>query len=170
MTKKVTPGGPTAKAPQVRLERTYAASIEDVWELWTTPAGIEAWWGPDGFAVTVRQLDLRPQGELHYAMTAVAAPQIAFMKQANMPLTTESRITFVEVTPPRRLVYKHLTDFIPGVVPYDVTHVVELEASANGTRLVLTLDAMHDDVWTQRCVMGWESELGKLADLIASRC
>jgi hypothetical protein len=29
--------------------------------------------------------------------------------------------------------------------------------------------AMHDEVWTERAVMGWESELGKLAKL-AIRC
>jgi uncharacterized protein YndB with AHSA1/START domain len=137
-----------------------------VWELWTTKEGIESWGGPDGFAVTVRKLDLRPLGELHYAMTAVAAPPIEFMKQANMPLTTEARITFTEVTPPRRLVYKHLADFIPGVAPDDVDYVVELEPSANGTRLILTLDALHDEVWTQRAVMGSESELGKLAAVL----
>jgi hypothetical protein len=35
--------------------------------------------------------------------------------------------------------------------------------------MVLTLDPMHSDEWTQRSVMGWESQLGKLARVIASR-
>jgi hypothetical protein len=35
--------------------------------------------------------------------------------------------------------------------------------------MVLTLDAMHDETWTQRAVMGWESELGKLARLLETR-
>jgi uncharacterized protein YndB with AHSA1/START domain len=169
MSKKVSPDDPAARTKKVRLERTYAASIEDVWEAWTTKEGIESWWGPDGFTVSVEKLDLRVGGELLYAMTAVAAPQIAFMKQANMPLTTRSRITFTEVSPPRRLAYDHWTDFIPGVAPYDVTHVVELEPSSNGVRLTLTVDAMHDEVWTQRCVMGWENELSKLDGVLASR-
>src|SRR5436305_8401291 len=34
-----------------RLERTYAATPEEIWELWTTAAGIESWWAPDGFVV-----------------------------------------------------------------------------------------------------------------------
>jgi len=33
----------------------------------------------------------------------------------------------------------------------------------------LTLDPMHSDEWTQRAVMGHESQLGKLARLLASR-
>ena len=44
------------------IERTYPAPIQDVWELWTTKDGIESWWGPEGFAVTVHKLELRPAG------------------------------------------------------------------------------------------------------------
>jgi uncharacterized protein YndB with AHSA1/START domain len=42
------------------IERTYPASIDEAWMLWTTKAGIESWWGPEGFNVTVTSLDLRP--------------------------------------------------------------------------------------------------------------
>lgn len=156
-----------AQRRRVTLERTYDASVEDVWALWTTEEGIESWWGPDGFSVKVRKLDLRPGGELLYAMTATAQPQIEFMRRAGMPLTTEARITYTEVVPRRRLAYVHLADFIPGVEPYEVTHVVELHAAPGGVRLVLTIDAMHDEEWTQRAVAGWESELGKLGKVLA---
>jgi uncharacterized protein YndB with AHSA1/START domain len=150
----------------ITLERTYNASVEDVWALWTTKDGIESWWGPDGFAVKVRKLDLRPGGELHYAMTAVAPPQVEFMKKAGMPLTTEARLTYTEIVAPRRLAYTHVANFIPGVTPYDISHLVELHPTAEGMRLVLTFDAMHDETWTQRAQMGWESELGKLAKVL----
>jgi hypothetical protein len=60
-------------------------------------------------------------------------------------------------------------DFIPGVVPYHVTHRVELAATADGVRLVLTFDAMHDETWTQRATMGWESELDRLAGALETR-
>src|SRR5205823_13949104 len=46
--------------PKLTVERTFRASIDEVWELWTTKDGIESWWGPDGFSVAVRDLDLRP--------------------------------------------------------------------------------------------------------------
>lgn len=155
----------TAKAPRRRItmERTYQAPIEDVWDLWTTKEGIESWWGPEGFSVKVRALDLRPGGELRYAMTASGPAQVEFMKQAGMPLTTEARLTYAEIVPRRRLAYTHLADFIPGVEPYDVATVVELQETAQGVRMILSFDAMHEEVWTQRAVMGWESQLGKLA-------
>jgi len=97
---------PTAARAQFSIQRTYAASIDEAWALWTTKSGIEAWWGPEGFDVTVTSLDLRPGGELVYLMTAVAPEQVAFMKRAGMPLTSECKVTYTEVTPPSRLAYK----------------------------------------------------------------
>lgn len=170
MTNAHTPASPSAGLrKRITLERVYRADIQDVWDLWTTKDGIESWWGPGGFVVTVRKLDLRPGGELLYAMTAIDPPQVAFMKKAGMPLTTEACITFTEVVPRRRLAYVHLADFIPGVEPYDVATVVELHATSEGVRMVLTFDAMHSDEWTERAVMGWESELGKLAAVVDAR-
>jgi len=162
----------TAQAPtprkRITIERTYKAAIEDVWDMWTTKAGIESWWGPGGFAVTVRKLDLRPGGELHYSMTAVGPAQIEFMKKAGMPLAHEARLTYTEIAPPRRLAYTHLADFIPGVAPYDVDTVVELSTVAQGVRMLLSFDAMHDEQWTRMAVMGWEQELGRLARALAA--
>ena len=152
---------------RITLERVYPADVQDVWDLWTTKDGIESWWGPGGFAVTVRKLDLRPGGELLYSTTATGPSQIGFMKKAGMPLTQELRITFTEIVPLRRLAYIHLADFIPGVEPYDVATVVELQRVAEGVRMALSFDAMHSDEWTERAVMGWNSELGKLEALIA---
>jgi uncharacterized protein YndB with AHSA1/START domain len=158
----------TGARRKVTLERTFIASIEEVWDLWTTKEGLESWWGPDGFAVKVLRLDLRPGGELLYTMTAVASDQIEFMKNAGMPLTTETRVTFTEVVPPQRLAYTTLADFIPGVEPYPAATAVELFQNGDSVRLVLTQDAMHDEHWTQMAVMGWNSELDKLARVLAA--
>ncbi len=147
---------------RITLERSYKASIDDVWDLWTTKEGIESWWGPDGFRVEVRAIDLRAGGKLTYAMIASAAPQIAFMKEHGMPIVTEAHITYTEVSPKTRLAYDHLADFIPGVEAYSVLHTVELFPKASEVRMVLTIDRMHNEEWTNRAVMGWESELGKL--------
>jgi len=148
---------------KVVIERTFDARIEDVWELWTTSDGIESWWGPEGLAVKVHRLELRPGGELTYAMTATAPEQMEFLKKAGMPLTQEARVTYTEVARPRRLAFTQLADFIPNVKPYEVATKVELDTVPEGVRMILTLDAMHDDQWTRLAVMGWESELDKLA-------
>jgi uncharacterized protein YndB with AHSA1/START domain len=151
------------------MERIWLASLEDVWELWTTKEGIESWWGPEGFSVKVHALDLRAGGDMRYAMTAVDPAQVSFMKQAGMPLTTEAKLTYTEIVPGKRIAYTHRADFIPGVEPYDLGNKVEFFAQGEKVRMVLTLDPMHSDEWTRRAVMGMESQLGKFARVIALR-
>jgi uncharacterized protein YndB with AHSA1/START domain len=46
----------TDDAATIRLEHTYDAAPETIWELWTTPEDIAAWWSPDGFTTEVRAL------------------------------------------------------------------------------------------------------------------
>ena len=158
----------TARA-QFSIKRIYDATIDEAWALWTTKPGIESWWGPEGFEVEVTSMDLHAGGELTYRMTAVAPEQVAFMKQAGMPLTTPCKITYTEVSPPNRLAYKTLTDFVPGIEPYDVATVVELKSTADGVQVTITFDAMHDDVWTERARAGHESQMRKLDALLAGK-
>ena len=145
----------------ITIERTFNAAIEDVWALWTTADGIESWWGPEGFRVKVRTLELRPGGALHYDMIAVGPDQIAFMKKAGMPLSQLTRAHVQRGHAARGSRSTCIVDFVPGVEPYETATVVELAARGDDTHLVLTIEAMHDEQWTQMAVMGWESELGQ---------
>jgi uncharacterized protein YndB with AHSA1/START domain len=160
---------PAGRRERVTIERTYdGVSLAEVWEMWTTKDGIEAWWGPDGFAVTVRSIDLRPGGILDYTMRAIEPAHIEFMKNAGMPVAVDNRLRFTEITPPRRLAYAHYADFIPGVEPYEVTHVIDLLEVPGGVRVAVTIDRMHDEHWTEMAVKGWTSELEKLAKALAA--
>jgi uncharacterized protein YndB with AHSA1/START domain len=156
-------------AEPIRLERTYDTSPATIWELWTTAEGIESWWSPDGFVTEVHKLDVRPGGELVYAMTATAPEQVEFMKNAGMPLTTESRKTFTEVSEPTRLAYNSLIDFVPDKEPYEHLTVVDLAPAGDGVRVVMTVEPLHDHVWTDRLLAGRANELDNLATVIGQR-
>lgn len=155
---------------RINLQRTFAAALDLVWELWTTKEGIESWWGPPGFEVKVSKLELRAGGALEYTMTAVAEPQIAFMKQHNQPLSTALKARYTKVSPMTAASWMNLADFIPGIDPYEVETRLTLTAlSADSVRVDLELDAMHDEFYTSMATQGWESELGKLAAVIERR-
>lgn len=32
----------------IKLEKVYKATPSKIWQLWTTPEGIESWWAPEG--------------------------------------------------------------------------------------------------------------------------
>jgi uncharacterized protein YndB with AHSA1/START domain len=148
-----------------RIERRYRTTLDEMWDLWTTPSGVEAWWGPAGFTVTVAELDPKPGGTFRYTMAASDEERIAFMLDAGMPVTVETSATFTAVERPHRLAFATLVNFAAETAPYEVETVVDLVEEGDYVRLVLTLQAMHDPEWTARAKAGWESQLDKLAGL-----
>jgi uncharacterized protein YndB with AHSA1/START domain len=52
----------------VTIERTFNAPLKLVWEAWTNPEHIAAWWGPKGMAVNVIEHDFRVGGQWKYSM------------------------------------------------------------------------------------------------------
>jgi uncharacterized protein YndB with AHSA1/START domain len=157
--------GPNA----ARLEHTYDAPAELIWELLTTPAGLDEWWAPDGFETRVSELDLRPGGQLRYTMTATAPDQVQFLRDTGNPITVELRKTFTEVAPPARLAYLSLIDFIPDHEPYE--HLTTIAIVPAGTRatVVMTIDPLHDDAWTQAYRAHRATELAHLEAALTRR-
>ncbi len=158
-----------AARPPVVVERSYEADVEDVWALWTTKEGFESWWGPQGFRVDVHTLELRVGGALFYDMIAVGSDEIAFMKKEGMPLSHETRGTFVEVQAPTRLKIKHVIDFIPGLPTYDNHMLLELFPEGTSVRMRVTIDAHLTPEWTERSLGGFTSQLTKVPAALAAR-
>lgn len=145
------------------VERSYAARIEELWELWTTKEGFESWWGPQDFRADVHQLDARLGGLLRYDMVADTPAMVAAMAEMGRPPSHESRGTFTEFKPYERLALTHVIDFLPGVKPYDSTMVVEFFPASDGkVRMVVTLSPMHDQQFTGMQLEGFTSQLSKL--------
>ncbi len=151
------------KRPEpIVIERTYRASLSDVWELWTTKAGFESWWGPQGFRAEVSQLEARVGGTLAYEMIADTPEMIAAMKQMGRPPSHPTRARFTELEPERRLVVTNVIDFLPGVEPYESQITVDLSARGSSVRMVVTLSPMHVEEVSRMQQRGLESQLTKL--------
>lgn len=155
---------PSAAEPQAKVvfERTYRARVEDLWELWTTKAGFESWWGPEGFHVKVHRLEARSGGALEYDMIADTPDTIAAMTRMGWQPSHMTRGRFAEVEPFTRLRLVHIIDFIPGVEPYDATIDVEFHAAREYARMVVTVEPHRDPHWTRMSVEGFRSQLTKL--------
>src|SRR5260221_8158842 len=138
---------PTHSPNATRLERTYDAPAELIWELWTAAAGLNEWFAPDGFESRVSEVDLRPGGRLQFTMTATAPEQVAFLEETGNPLTVELRKTFTVVAPPAQLAYLSLIDFVPGHEPYEHLTTVDIEPAGDRTNVVMTIDPLHDENW-----------------------
>ena len=52
----------TTSKDAVVIERTFDASIDLVWQMWTDSEHFKRWYGPTGFTVPVADMDLRVGG------------------------------------------------------------------------------------------------------------
>lgn len=152
----------SASKAKIVIERTYRASVEDMWDLWTTKKGFESWWGPQGFRVEVREIDARLDGALHYEMIADSPEMVAAMKQAGQPLSHPTRSRFAEIVPRSRLVLRNVIDFLPGVTPYENDIAVEFFPSGDRVRMVVTMSPLHNEQFTKMQREGFGSQLTKL--------
>lgn len=157
---------PSATAPAlsaaVVIERGYRAPVEALWALWTTKAGFESWWGPEGFRVEAHTLEARPGGALEYDMIADAPEAIAAMKAMGQPLSHGTRGRFAEFRPHQRLTLVHVIDFIQGVPPYEHTIEVAFSAAGDQARMVVTVHPHIDPHWTRMSLDGFNEQLAKL--------
>jgi uncharacterized protein YndB with AHSA1/START domain len=151
-------------APQalVVIERTYRASVEELWALWTTKAGFESWWGPEGFRVAVHAMEAREGGALDYDMIADAPDAIAAMREMGQPLSHGTRGRFAEFQPHAGLTLVHVIDFVPGSPIYETTIEVAFRAAGDRAQMIVTLHPHLDPHWTRMSVEGFTSQLAKL--------
>lgn len=160
---------PTPSPKAARLERTYDAPAELIWELLTTAAGLDEWWAPDGFETQVSELELKPGGQLRYTMTATAPEQVAFLRNTGNPLSVELRKTFTEIASPVRLSYLSLIDFVPGHEPYEHLTTIDIQPAGDRTNVIMAIDPLHDETWTQGYLAHRGNELDNLEAVIRQR-
>jgi uncharacterized protein YndB with AHSA1/START domain len=80
---------------EIVVSRLIAAPQERVFAAFTDPKEISNWWGPEGFTTTTEIMDLRPQGIWRFVMHGPDGRDY------------ENLVTYLEVSPPKRLVYLH---------------------------------------------------------------
>lgn len=80
----------------VRIERSFAATIMEVWQMWTVPAKFQSWYGPRGMTVPVAEMDLVVGGTRKICMERSGGGRTMSMWFIGV---------FKEVTAPTRLVY-----------------------------------------------------------------
>jgi uncharacterized protein YndB with AHSA1/START domain len=158
-----------AKAAPIRFERVYDGPVEDLWALWTTKEGLEAWFAPGGCRMEIPVLDVREGGEFEHVMTAVHADALAYMDSAGRSHVTRTRGHFVEVRPHERLHLRLTMDFLPGVEPYPYDIVVELHPQGERVRMVVTADAHPDAELTRLASQTLEGQLRELESILTSQ-
>lgn len=76
-------------------DRLLDAPRELVFLAFTDPKHLVQWWGPNGFTTTTHSFDFRPGGVWRFVMHGPDGRDY------------QNRITYEEIVPPERIVYRH---------------------------------------------------------------
>lgn len=113
---------------EIVLARVFNAPRELVFEAWTNPEHLPRWFGPNGFTATTLEIDVREGGRWRYIF------------QGPDGTTWNSRMVFLEVKRPERLVFEHGADEDDDPGRFRTT--VTFDAQSNG-KTVVTLRQLH---------------------------
>lgn len=152
----------------VIIERTFDAPASLVWQLWTDPEHFKKWYGPQGFAVPVAEMDVRVGGKRLICME-MQTPD------GSMKMWTTGE--FREINPTDRLVYtESMADENGNIVSPsamgmpdgypETTEVTVLLEELNGhTKMVMTHAGVPADSGAGG---GWTQAFDKMGDHLAT--
>ncbi len=106
--------------------REYDAPRDLVFAAFTDPRHLAQWWGPNGFTTTTHSFDMRPGGVWRHVMHGPDGRDY------------QNRITYEEVVPPERLVYR-LGDG-EDVEPVQFRQTITFEDLGGRTRIIWRSD------------------------------
>jgi uncharacterized protein YndB with AHSA1/START domain len=113
---------------EIVLTRVIDATREDVFDAWTDPEQLAAWFGPNGLTIETHEIDIREGGVWRFDMVGEGG------------LRYDNRMTFLRIDRPRLIEVDHGSDKDddPGKFRMLVTFDVQTDG-----KTVLTLRQMH---------------------------
>jgi uncharacterized protein YndB with AHSA1/START domain len=107
--------------------REFDAPRALVFSAWTDPKHLAQWWGPNGFSISTSSFDFRPGGVWRFVMHGPDGRDY------------QNRVTFEEIVPPERIVYRHGGGDDVEPVQFRVTVMFE-DVGGNRTRITWRSD------------------------------
>jgi len=141
----------------LRLERTFSAPAVAVFEAWTSAEVLRRWWpaGPN-WETPVAEIDVRVGGRLRLVMRSPGGAEFG------------GSGTFVEISPPHRLVLTWSWDGHEGHEGSQLVEVDFHERDDGTTIVVLTNRGLTDEESRQSHREGWEASFDNLEWVLAA--
>jgi uncharacterized protein YndB with AHSA1/START domain len=139
-------------AADLRLERTFDASPEAVFDAWTNPDVLRRWWaaGPD-WETPLAEVDLRVGGSYRLSM-----------RDPESGMTPTVAGEFREVERPRRLVYTWTWESMPDSPSAGSIVTVDFEEDDGRTKVTLLHRGLGTDESRGQHEHGWNACLDNL--------
>jgi len=140
---------------QLKIERTFDAPIQKVWDAWTKPELLRQWSCPNTFEVTEQSGDFRVGGIWTETMTS-----------DKYGFTGKLRGEYKVIEEPHKLVSTHEWIDGSGNDGKASEYTVELSEQDDGTRMTFTQIGFVSAESRDSHCGGWEETFGKLASLL----
>src|ERR1700719_2343322 len=149
----------------VSTERTFNASVEDVWRVWKDADSIKKWWGPKSYTALVVRNDVREGGSYLWAMKS---------EQGRMFWTTG---IYKEVVPNKKIVSTMSFSnengktipgsevSVPGQWPNEITVIAEFSESGGKAKVTVTEVGIPLIVYPLAKI-GWAQQFDKIQLLL----
>ncbi len=154
------------KCPALRIERTFHAPVERVWQAWSQPELIRQWWGPKKYSAPVVKIDFRVGGKSLMAM------------QAEDGKIGWSGGIYTQIIPRKKIVTTdHFADEAGNVIspaaagmsgdwPTDLYITIEFHANEDHeTRMIIIHEGIPRAMQAD-CANGWSESIDKLQKLV----
>jgi uncharacterized protein YndB with AHSA1/START domain len=150
----------TDRAPSdstaVRIERTFSAPAQAVFEVWTSAEALRRWYPPGAdWDTPVAEVDLRVGGRLRIVMRSPGGEEFGGGGE------------FREIAPPTRLVFTWAWDRPDVAEGAQLVEVDFTEHPDGTTTVVLTNRGLRDQASRESHREGWEGSFDNLARVLA---
>lgn len=150
------------KSKKLVIERSFKASIDKVWDAFTTPAMLAKWWSPEGMTNSFATTDVCVGGEFRYCMKN-SEGQEYWGKGVYQTITRPTYFSYID----------NFTDANGKPVPPShygmpgdklTSTLIEITLTKNGdnTTMNITMENPFDDAITESMTQGWNSMFDKL--------
>lgn len=143
---------------EIVIERSFEAPRELVFDVWTRPEHVVHWWGPNGFTITIQEMNVTSDGVWRFVMHGPDGRDY------------HNKIVFIVVERPLRLVYRHSGK--AGTEPVQFEATVTFTEERGRTKVVLRArfesnEARDANIANHHSLEGGKQHLGNLAAYLA---
>lgn len=150
-----------------RTSRVIDAPRETLYRAFIEPAALEAWLSPGDMTAELHAFDLRVGGGYQMSLYYPSSEHEAPGKTSD----DEDRYTatYVELTPPARIVQTIVFDTEDPAFAGEMTMIVTLEEHGDGTNVTIVFENIPPGIRPEDSDAGTRSSLEKLADYVAGQ-
>jgi uncharacterized protein YndB with AHSA1/START domain len=149
----------------VRTERTFNASVADVWRVWSDADSVKKWWGPRGYTALVVRNDVREGGSYLWAMKSEKGRTFWNTGTYKEVVANKKIVSTLSFADENGKTIPSSQVSVPGQWPNEITVIVEFSESDGKTRVTVTEAGIPLIVYAPSKI-GWSQQFDKIQSLL----